>query len=67
MKKLISLKEHNDSFNDFIYENVKCGNGISCPNCKEELIDSDNYILTTNPPQRNVKCLKCNFKSFRNC
>ena len=52
MKKLISLKEHNDKFNDFIYENVKCGNGIACPNCSEELIDSDNYILTSNPPTK---------------
>jgi DNA-directed RNA polymerase subunit RPC12/RpoP len=67
MKKLISLKEHNNRFNDFIYENVKCGNGIACPNCNEELMDSDNYILTSNPPQRNVKCTKCDFKSFRNC
>jgi DNA-directed RNA polymerase subunit RPC12/RpoP len=67
MKKLISLEENNKFFNTFQYENVKVGNGIACPNCGEELIDSDNYILTSNPPQRNVKCLKCDFKSFRNC
>lgn len=67
MKKLISLKEHNNIFNNFKYENIKVGNGIACPNCGEELFDSDNYILTSNPPQRNVHCEKCNFKSYRNC
>lgn len=67
MKKLISLEEHNNIFNAFQYENVKVGNGISCPNCEEELMDSDNYILTSNPPSRNVKCSKCIFKSYRNC
>ena len=67
MKKLISLEDNNKFFNTFQYESIKCGNGISCPVCGEELIDSDNYILTSNPPQRNVKCLKCEFKSFRNC
>jgi DNA-directed RNA polymerase subunit RPC12/RpoP len=66
MKNLISLKEHN-SRNLFEYNNVKKGNGVECPNCGEELVDSDNYILTSNPPQRNVHCPKCNFKSYRNC
>ena len=37
-------------------------NGIACPNCKAELWDSNPLmILTSNPPQKNVHCPKCNY------
>lgn len=41
-------------------------NGIACPECGEELFDSQpNVVLTSNPPQKNVHCEKCGYKGYR--
>jgi hypothetical protein len=41
-------------------------NGIKCPKCNEELMDTyPNMILTSDPPQKNVHCPKCNHKGYR--
>lgn len=39
-------------------------NGIACPVCTQELYDTDSYILTCNPPKRNVHC-DCGYKGYR--
>ena len=40
-------------------------NGIACPKCGSELMDSDSGVLTSMPPQRNVHCPKCGYKGYR--
>jgi len=41
-------------------------NGIKCPKCGEELMDTyPNMILTSDPPQKNVHCPKCDHKGYR--
>lgn len=64
MKRLLSLEEFND--------NVTIGrttmyNGIACPNCGEELVDVDDTILCSTPPQKNTACQSCNYIGYRYC
>lgn len=41
-------------------------NGIACPNCGEEMMDSNPSVtLSSYPPQKNIHCPKCNYKDFR--
>jgi hypothetical protein len=41
-------------------------NGISCPKCGTELVDSDpNITLASNPPQKSVRCPSCAWKGLR--
>jgi len=41
-------------------------NGIACPNCGEELYDSDPFVtLTSYPAKKNVHCEKCNYSGYR--
>ena len=41
-------------------------NGIACPECGEELWDSNPSIaLTSNPPQKNIHCPKCLYVGYR--
>lgn len=41
-------------------------NGIACPTCSGELVDSHPGItLTSNPPQVNVACPACGFTGYR--
>lgn len=41
-------------------------NGITCPNCGEELMDSiPMIILTSNPPQKKVCCSSCDYVGYR--
>lgn len=41
-------------------------NGIACPRCANELLDSNSsVILTTNPPQKSIHCASCGWTGFR--
>jgi DNA-directed RNA polymerase subunit RPC12/RpoP len=41
-------------------------NGVKCPKCGKELMDTyPNMILTSDPPQKNVHCPKCDHKGYR--
>ena len=41
-------------------------NGLACPKCGTELVDSSpNTVLTSNPPQKNVHCPTCEWKGYR--
>jgi len=45
-------------------------NGISCPLCGEELIDTKpREVLASSPPQKNIACPsdKCDYTGFRFC
>ena len=70
-KKLISLDEHNTTNSTF-----HCGmmgqspvpNGIACPKCGEELLDTQpNVTLASMPPKKNVGCSseKCDYTGYR--
>lgn len=66
-KKLVSLNVYNyERAVDFERTNIFPQlNGIACPNCGKELYDSDYYILTSNPPKKNIHCEECGFKGYR--
>jgi len=41
-------------------------NGIACPNCSEELMDSNPMVtLTSHPAQKNVHCSSCDYVGYR--
>jgi len=41
-------------------------NGIACPKCGKELLDSNHSMtLTSNPPQKNVHCAACGYAGYR--
>ncbi len=64
VKKLISLAEHNES--RLTKDPEAHYNGIACPQCGHELIDSSpDIVLTTYPPQTAIKCLVCDYSGNR--
>jgi hypothetical protein len=67
-KKLKTLDEHNSKgwFNQVnMFSNEPKPNGIACPECGSELMDSNPMsFLTSNPPQKNVHC-NCGYKGYR--
>jgi DNA-directed RNA polymerase subunit RPC12/RpoP len=68
-KKLKSLAEHNSSASTWhmsMYSNLPLPNGIECPECGEELMDTNPMMtLTSMPPKKNVHCTKCNYRGYR--
>ena len=71
MTKLINLDEYNELRRaarqyGMINRNKPKPNGIACPKCGEEMMDSNPSVsLASNPPQKNIHCPKCNYKDFR--
>ena len=70
-KKLKSLEESNAESRRLAFkisDNSPRPNGIACPNCGEELMDTNPMsTLTSNPPQKNVHCPKCEYSGYRYC
>jgi len=70
-KKLKSLEEHNSTNSTFHWSMMPQKpilNGIACPKCGEELLDTQpNVTLTSMPPQKNVGCSskKCDYTGYR--
>jgi hypothetical protein len=68
-KKLKNLEEHNtqaSSSQCAMMNNSPVLNGIACPECGEEMLDSNPMkTLTSMPPQKNVHCSKCNYVGYR--
>ena len=60
-----TLDESNDEVWKVYERNAPYPNGIECPKCGAELMDSDNMILTSSPPQRNIHCPKCGYRGYR--
>ena len=61
-EKIIKKKE----IEDYKKKNVPTSSAYKCPKCGEELMDSyPNMILTSDPPQKNVHCPKCDHKGYR--
>lgn len=67
-KKLMSLKDFNSvaqAMNHHDYTQPK-QNGIACPNCDEELWDTNPMeTLLTMPPQKRIHCTSCVFTGYR--
>ena len=66
---LKTLTQHNkERYESFMTEMSPepIPNGIACPACGEELVDSDPMsTLTMSPPMKRIHCPKCNFRSTR--
>jgi len=52
-----TINEHNDTILKLIQKAQSMNTNIECPLCKNELIYADNYIYTSSPPKRKVKCI----------
>lgn len=66
-KKLVSLEDYNaQKILGLQHQYKPIPNGIACPNCGHELVDSSPFSdLTVYPPQKNVHCQECYFLGFR--
>lgn len=63
---LKSLQEHNNAAKAKYEPDGARPNGIACPVCDAELVDSDpHYTLTSHPPQKGIKCLSCHYVGTR--
>jgi hypothetical protein len=41
-------------------------NGVACPQCGKELLDSDpNMRFSSSPPKMNVHCASCDYTGYR--
>lgn len=61
---LISLDDFNKKEREK-YNKESNLNGIACPKCGEELMDSSSSVLLSHPPQKRVNCSKCDFVGTR--
>jgi DNA-directed RNA polymerase subunit RPC12/RpoP len=68
-KKLKTLDEHNSEqwkYQVSMIDNSPRLNGIACPNCEEEMYDTNpNETLTSFPAQKNIHCENCKYKGYR--
>lgn len=65
IKKLVSLEDHNRRRRaQWGALQIPGGNGIACPECGLELFDVRGFELTSNPPQRMVRC-NCGYRGTR--
>jgi DNA-directed RNA polymerase subunit RPC12/RpoP len=68
---LLSLDEHNSNawstqVNMNMYSSEPKRNGIACPKCGNELMDSNPMMtLTSHPAKKNVHCSKCGYTGYR--
>ena len=64
-KKLKTLDEHNTEqwkYQISMMDNSARLNGIACPNCEEEMYDTNpNEKLTSYPSQKNIHCENCKY------
>lgn len=71
VNKLKILKEQNSINSTFHWAMMGQNptfNGIACPKCGEELLDTQpNVTLTSMPPKKNVGCSndKCDYTGYR--
>lgn len=66
MPRLISLEEFNRQRQPVARERELPRNGIACPECGQELVDSNPQLLLTSlPPQKNVRCEACDYVGYR--
>ena len=69
-RDLVSLKEHNESIISMYEEScvgIPFPNGIKCPDCEAELLDSSRLItfLEMGNPYTRIQCNECGFLGQR--
>jgi len=68
-KNLTPLDEHNENSRTLrmnYFSNEPRPNGIACPKCGAEMVDSNPMsVLTSMPPQKNVSCPECKYTGYR--
>ena len=65
MTDLIPLEEHNRKRQQS-YCREPTPNGISCPECGAELLDSNpDIVLTTYPARYSIHCSSCEYHGYR--
>jgi len=66
-KDLISLDEHNTrKMGAHLDPLMPVHNGIACPECGDELYDTNNsVVLTSCPPKYRIHC-DCGYRGYRN-
>lgn len=63
--KLKSIEEYNKERMTFFSNNVQVNTGIACPQCGDEMKESNpGMILLSNPPKKTVHCDTCKYSSF---
>jgi DNA-directed RNA polymerase subunit RPC12/RpoP len=69
MKKLKDLSKHNSEASALQFglnNNNPIKNGIACPNCGNELLDSSPmFTFTSNPSKKSIHCDKCEYFGYR--
>ena len=64
-----TLEQHNSEswkLHSQMNDNSPRPNGIACPKCWKELVDSNPMItLASYPAQKNVSCPHCNYSWYR--
>jgi len=66
MKTLEDFNKERMCAHTTTWTNEPVKNGIACPECNSELMDSDPCVtLCSNPPKKRVKCSECDFVGFR--
>jgi hypothetical protein len=64
--ELKNLNEHNSLRAVYYNTEEKVRNGIACPECGSELIDSQPMMtLTSYPPQKSTSCENCDYTGYR--
>ena len=64
---LVPLEDYNKQRISRVFSNQPSLNGIACPLCGNELMDSSpGTALLSYPPKYHVCCPICNFHGYRN-
>lgn len=62
---LCTLQEHNELKRKLHDEGFAKKNGIACPKCGHEMVDTNpGMLLTSNPPQKDVHCPMCSHHDY---
>ena len=66
MKELKDFHDHNETrHREYMSHFINLGTGIACPQCGDELQDTNPSTVTCSiPPQKAVHCNTCKFQSF---
>ena len=62
-----TLEQHNsDRHAAHVARGWPSPNGIECPKCGKELLDSSpGTTLASHPPQKNIHCPVCDYRGYR--
>ena len=59
------ISEHNREKYKHLIEKLSYKTGIQCPHCGEEMLETNpSVLLMSKPPQKNVHCPSCKYKTY---